>query len=80
MNGAVDFIRKSHGIEKINKMGICQGGTFSTIYAAFILRKLIHLTVYVAPFDFTTDKCMLYKWTKYIDVDTMVDHFRSDSC
>jgi len=34
MNGAVDFIRKSHGIQKINKMGICQGGTFSTIYAA----------------------------------------------
>lgn len=73
MNGAVDFIRKSHGIQKINKMGICQGGTFSTIYAALYPEKLNTLTVYVAPFDFTTDKCMLYKWTKYIDVDTMVD-------
>jgi polyhydroxyalkanoate synthase len=73
MNGAVDFIRKSHGIEKINKMGICQGGTFSTIYAALYPEKINTLTVYVAPFDFTTDKCMLYKWTKYIDVDTMVD-------
>ena len=73
MNGAVDFIRKSHGIQKINKMGICQGGTFSTIYAALYPEKINSLTVYVAPFDFTTDKCMLYKWTKYIDVDTMVD-------
>jgi polyhydroxyalkanoate synthase len=73
MNGAVDFIRKSHGIQKINKMGICQGGTFSTIYAALFPEKLNTLTVYVAPFDFTTDKCMLYKWTKYIDVDAMVD-------
>lgn len=73
MNGAVDFIRKSHGIDKINKMGICQGGTFSTIYAALYPEKLNTLTVYVAPFDFTTDKCMLYKWTKYIDVDAMVD-------
>ncbi len=73
MNGAVDFIRKSHGIPKINKMGICQGGTFSTIYAALYPEKLNSLTVYVAPFDFTTDKCMLYKWTKYIDVDAMVD-------
>lgn len=73
MNGAVDFIRKSHGIQKINKMGICQGGTFSTIYACLYPEKLNTLTVYVAPFDFTTDKCMLYKWTKYIDVDTMVD-------
>ena len=73
MNGAVDFIRRSHGIQKINKMGICQGGTFSTIYAALFPEKLNTLTVYVAPFDFTTDKCMLYKWTKYIDVDAMVD-------
>ncbi|MBK7588632.1 MAG: class III poly(R)-hydroxyalkanoic acid synthase subunit PhaC [Bacteroidetes bacterium] len=73
MNGAVDFIRKAHGIQKINKMGICQGGTFSTIYAALYPEKLNSLTVYVAPFDFTTDKCMLYKWTKYIDVDAMVD-------
>lgn len=73
MNSAVDFIRKSHGIQKINKMGICQGGTFSTIYAALFPEKLNTLTVYVAPFDFTTDKCMLYKWTKYIDVDAMVD-------
>ncbi|MBL7773398.1 MAG: class III poly(R)-hydroxyalkanoic acid synthase subunit PhaC [Chitinophagaceae bacterium] len=73
MNNAVDFIREAHGINKINKMGICQGGTFSTIYAALYPEKLNTLTVYVAPFDFTTDKCMLYKWTKYIDVDTMVD-------
>lgn len=73
MNNAVDFIREAHGIDKINKMGICQGGTFSTIYAALYPEKLNSLTVYVAPFDFTTDKCMLYKWTKYIDVDTMVD-------
>ncbi|MBL7764939.1 MAG: class III poly(R)-hydroxyalkanoic acid synthase subunit PhaC [Chitinophagaceae bacterium] len=73
MNSAVDFIRKTHGIEKIHKMGICQGGTFSTIYAALYPEKLKSLTVYVAPFDFTTDKCMLYKWTKFIDVDTMVD-------
>lgn len=73
MNNAVDFIRETHGIDKINKMGICQGGTFSTIYAALYPEKLNSLVVYVAPFDFTTDKCMLYKWTKYIDVDTMVD-------
>jgi polyhydroxyalkanoate synthase subunit PhaC len=73
MNGAVDFIRKSHGIQKINKMGICQGGTFSTIYASLYPEKLNSLTVYVAPFDFSTDKCMLFKWTKHIDVDTMVD-------
>lgn len=73
LNGAVDYVRKTHKLPKINLMGICQGGTFSTIYAALYPEKLNTLTVYVAPFDFTTDKCMLYKWTKYIDVDAMVD-------
>ncbi|MBL7754779.1 MAG: class III poly(R)-hydroxyalkanoic acid synthase subunit PhaC [Chitinophagaceae bacterium] len=73
MNDAVDFIRREHGVQKINKMGICQGGTFSTIYACLFPEKLNTLTAYVAPFDFTTDKCMLFKWTKYIDVDAMVD-------
>jgi len=73
MNGAIDFIRKTHGVPKIHKMGICQGGTFSMIYASLYPEKLQSLTTYVAPYDFSTTKCMLYKWTKYIDVDTMVD-------
>src|ERR1700744_1955021 len=73
MNDAVDFLRKRHKIAKIHKMGICQGGTFSMIYAALYPEKLKSLTTYVAPYDFSTTKCMLYKWTKYIDVDTLVD-------
>ncbi len=73
MNDAVDFIRNAHGLEKIHKMGICQAGTFSTIYASIFPEKLASLTTYVAPFDFSTNACMLYKWTKYIDVDAMVD-------
>lgn len=74
MNDAIDFVRKSTKNDKIHKMGICQGGTFSTIYGAIHPEKLQSLTVYVAPFDFG-DKgdCMLYRWTKDIDVDTMVD-------
>jgi polyhydroxyalkanoate synthase len=75
MGGAVDFIRKSTKNDKIHKMGICQGGTFSTIYVALFPEKLKSLTVYVTPYDFR-DKgdCMLYKWTKDIDVDAMVDN------
>lgn len=73
MNDAVDFIRKAHNLPKIHKMGICQGGTYSAIYAAKYPEKLQSLTTYVAPYDFSTNSCMLYKWTKYIDVDTMVD-------
>jgi polyhydroxyalkanoate synthase len=44
------------------------------IYASLYPEKLKSLTTYVAPYDFSTTKCMLYKWTKYIDVDALVDH------
>ena len=43
------------------------------IYASLNPEKLQTLTTYVAPYDFEGTKCMLYKWTKYIDIDTMVD-------
>ncbi len=73
MNDAVDYIRKTHKVDKIHKQGICQGGTFSMIYASLYPEKLKSLTTYVAPFDFSTNACMLFKWTKYIDIDTMCD-------
>jgi polyhydroxyalkanoate synthase len=73
MNDAVDFIRKSHKVSKIHMMGICQAGTYSMIYASLYPQKLKSLTTYVAPFDFNINSCMLYTWTKYIDVDAMVD-------
>lgn len=74
MGGAVDFVRKSTKNNKIHKMGICMGGTFSAIYAAIFPEKLQSLSVYVTPFDFADQgSCMLYKWTKDINVDAMVD-------
>lgn len=73
MNDAVDFVRRKNGVQKIHKMGICQAGTYSMIYAALYPEKLASLTTYVAPFDFNTEKSMLFKWTKHIDVDAMVD-------
>jgi len=73
MNDAVDFLRARHKVDKIHKQGICQGGTFSMIYACLYPEKLKSLTTYVAPYDFSTNGCMLYKWSKFIDVDAMVD-------
>ncbi len=73
MNDAVDFVRKSTKSPKIHKMGICQGGTFSAIYASIYPEKLQSLTTYVAPYDFSGNECMLYRWTKDIDIDAMID-------
>ncbi|MEJ2321978.1 MAG: alpha/beta fold hydrolase, partial [Gammaproteobacteria bacterium] len=34
MDACVDYIRARHGLESINLLGICQGGTFSLCYSA----------------------------------------------
>lgn len=75
MNEAVDFVREANGIEKINKLGICQGGTFSTIYAALFPEKINTLTTLVAPYQFDIEdkNDMLYQWSRDIDADTLVD-------
>ena len=73
MDDCVDFIRKEKGLEKINLMGVCQGGTFSAIYSALHPEKIRNLITMVAPIDFHTDDGLLNIWARYLDVDQMVD-------
>lgn len=72
-NDAVDFLRTKHNLPKINLLSICQSGTFSMIYSSIHPEKVNSLTTFVAPYDFSGNECMLYQWTKDIDVDAMVD-------
>ena len=71
----VDHVRARTGRPKVNLMGICQGGTFSGIYAALHPEKVRNLVTIVAPFDFDTDTGLLNVWSKHMDVDKMVDTF-----
>lgn len=73
LDDCVDYVRKERGLEKINLMGVCQGGTFSIIYAALHPEKTRNLVAMVAPVDFDTDDGLLHVWSRYIDVDLMVD-------
>jgi len=75
MDNIVDFIREACGVEKINLMGICMGGTFSVIYAALHPEKIRNLITTVTPTNFDTDKGLLHLWMKAIDVDRIVDTF-----
>lgn len=72
LDDAVNYIRKATKHPKINMQGICQAGTYSMIYCSKYPEKINSLVTYVAPFDFDQDN-MLFKWTKHIDIDTMVD-------
>lgn len=73
LNNAVEHVRKSSGMEKVNLMGVCQGGTFSLMYTSLYPEKVNNLITFVAPLDFDTDKALLHIWAKKIDVDKVVD-------
>jgi len=73
MDNVVDYIRERHGVRKIHLMGICMGGTFSTIYSALHPEKVKNLVTTVTPTNFDTDQGLLHIWMKAIDADRMVD-------
>jgi polyhydroxyalkanoate synthase subunit PhaC len=75
INNAVDQVRKLSGQDKINLLGVCQGGTFSTIYAALYPEKIKNLVTMVTPIDFSTEDGLLYVWSKYMNVDNLVDAY-----
>ena len=69
----VDVIRGWRGREKIDLLGICQGGTFSLCYTALHQQKIKNLVTMVTPVDFHTPDNMLAKGVEKIDVDLLVD-------
>jgi poly[(R)-3-hydroxyalkanoate] polymerase subunit PhaC len=73
MNNIVDFIREKTGSDKINVLGICQGGTLSIIYSALFPEKVKNLVTMVAPIDFASGDALLNVWAPFMDVDLMVD-------
>ncbi len=76
LDNCVDAIRKRVGKNRINLMGICQGGTFCGIYSALYPEKVKNLITLVAPFDFSTNDGLLFSWAKNMNVDALVDTYR----
>ena len=69
----VDVIRKRHKVDKINILGICQGGSFSLCYTSMHQDKVKNLVTMVTPVDFKTPDNMLSAWVQNVDVDLLVD-------
>ncbi|MBI5741824.1 MAG: class III poly(R)-hydroxyalkanoic acid synthase subunit PhaC [Nitrospirae bacterium] len=76
LNDCVDFIRESTGHRKVNLMGICQGGTFSTVYSAIYPGKIKNLVTLVTPIDFAGNGGLLNLWARYFNADTLADTFK----
>ena len=75
LNDCVDKVRELSGQPKINLLGVCQGGTFSTIYTALHGDKVKNLITLVTPIDFFVEDGQLFKWSRDMDVEAIVDGY-----
>lgn len=81
----VDFMCESHGIDAVTILGICEGGVFSTIYAALHPEKVRNLILTITPIDFHADHedadpshGFLNLWTRNLhdeDIDRLIHAF-----
>jgi len=76
IDNCVEAVLSDSGSEKVSLMGVCQGGTFSSIYSALHPEKVQNLVTLVAPFDFSTNEGLLFGWSKNMNVDALVDNYR----
>lgn len=75
MDDAVDFIRAQENVPQVNLMGICMGGTFSTIYSAMHPEKVKNLVLTVTPTSFDHENGLLHVWMQDLDIDSLMDSF-----
>ncbi len=80
LDECVDFVREQHNLDQINLLGICQGGTLATCYAALHPEKIKNLVLTVTPIDFHGDMQeeredfgLLFVWARHLDIDLMID-------
>ncbi|MDR2160970.1 MAG: class III poly(R)-hydroxyalkanoic acid synthase subunit PhaC [Desulfovibrio sp.] len=75
LDSCIDYIRTSRSLPAINLLGKCQGGTFAAIYTSLYQDKIKNLVCVAAPFDFDVEDGLLFKWSKYFNIDKLVDSF-----
>jgi len=75
LHNSVEKIKEKCGLDKITLLGVCQGGTFSIMYAALHPESVQNLVTLVAPVNFDSNKGILNLWAKGLDVDKIVDYY-----
>ena len=75
INDCVDVIREQHKLDAINLLGVCQGGTFSAIYASLYPDKIKNFIPIVTPVDFDTKDSLLNVWATEFDADLFIDAY-----
>lgn len=75
LDRVIDQIRERTGVEQINLMGYCMGGSMSAMYTALKPEKIKNLILLAAPVDWSSRDSLLSVWSdeKYFDVDRMIE-------
>lgn len=73
INNCVDVVRERAGVDKINLLGICQGGAFSLCYTALHIDKVKNLITTVTPVDFHTRNDLLSHMVRNVDMERLVE-------
>lgn len=69
----VDAVRQDSKTDRVNILGICQGGSMSLCYIALNPDKVQNFIAMVTPVDFATSDNTLARWFADIDVDVLID-------
>jgi polyhydroxyalkanoate synthase len=85
IDAAVDRISQETGHDQVTLLGICEGGVFTTCYAALHPEKVKNLVLTITPIDFHADvkdtaahHGFLNIWTRSLDpedIDKLVDTY-----
>jgi polyhydroxyalkanoate synthase len=83
IDAAVDRMRQETGHDRVTLLGICEGGVFTTCYAAHHPEKIQNLVLTITPIDFHADvkdpaahHGFINVWTRSLeaaDIDQLVD-------
>jgi len=85
LHDCIEHIKKAQGVEKVNILGICEGGVFSLCYSALFPDNVRNLITSITPVDFHGDQRddrlshgYINLWTRNLDaedIDLMVDAY-----
>jgi len=73
----LDFLRERTGVDQVNIIGYCMGGTMSAMFTALHADRVKNLALLAAPIDFSTQDGLLNLWGREenFDVDKFIDAF-----
>ncbi len=72
---SIKIVKDQTHADKTSILGYCWGGIFALIHSALHPEEVRNLVLMAVPIDFNKDDTMLAKWSKAIDVDSMMDEF-----